>query len=317
VALTPWWPRQRPARAPSVLVTEGETDALAAETALAHARTMLRELKVVAIPGSGFPTSRLIDELRSVHTKRVWLALDADAAGNVASERLADALHASEIAASVVRLPTGTDLADSLVAAEDRVGWLSEAIVAAEPRGRGADAQDLVEARLLRTAGTLRRQALGLEAIRAALTVETEGWADPIDITLIDKVIAAASRWSAPPLWITDPIAFVDDPRLGKHERLILLVLCLRAKTDATRRIGIRRLAGIAKTSKGTMMTALERLREHDRISEKGRSRQREPTTYVIHDWSSAEGKERRVRKGSPEVPRTIDRASHESFPQS
>src|SRR5688500_17530556 len=56
VPLTAWWPRGRPEDEPMVLVCEGESDALAALSALRHSPLAeLRGLPVVAIPGTGMP----------------------------------------------------------------------------------------------------------------------------------------------------------------------------------------------------------------------------------------------------------------------
>ena len=134
-----WWPAGRPTRARSVLVTEGEPDALAALSAIARAdslpdapRGLLQTLAVVALPGVGFTPAKLAEELRSVGAEQVVLAPDGDDAGERCVERLAVALAAADLPTSRLALPAGSDLADCLAAASTPPEWLAGAVADSE-----------------------------------------------------------------------------------------------------------------------------------------------------------------------------------------
>ena len=138
-ALVCWWPRGRPEHAAYVLACEGESDALAALSAIARAsslpdapRELLQGLSVVALPGASFPVKRLVDELRQLGAEHAVLAADADDAGDKCAEKAALALAAAKIETSRLSLPKGTDLADCLAAADDPAEWLAGAIADAE-----------------------------------------------------------------------------------------------------------------------------------------------------------------------------------------
>lgn len=146
-ALGCWWPMGRPERATSVLVCEGESDALAAASALdgdvAHpiANEILQGLAVIGVPGASFPTNRLVTELRSVDARRVILAADGDEAGDGLASRTTAALAADDIEVSRLSLSRGSDLADHLAAAGAARTWLAEAIAdAQEPQVEVPDA---------------------------------------------------------------------------------------------------------------------------------------------------------------------------------
>jgi hypothetical protein len=127
--LTAWWPRRRPEGASMALVNEGESDALAALSALRRSPVPdLEGLPVVAIPGTGYPPARLAGELASVGCRQAWLALDADDAGRNYTERAIRELRDRGITPVPVVLPDGTDLADCLAAAEDPGDWLANAL---------------------------------------------------------------------------------------------------------------------------------------------------------------------------------------------
>jgi replicative DNA helicase len=135
-SLTCWWPAGRSGR--TVLVCEGESDALAALSAIRGAgelhpaaAELLGELAVCAVPGASFPADRLAAALEGF--ERVILAPDADDAGDVFATRAAEALSAVSIDCVRLPLPDGTDLAERLVAAADRADALAQAIADAEP----------------------------------------------------------------------------------------------------------------------------------------------------------------------------------------
>jgi hypothetical protein len=123
--LAVWWPGGRPDRPDhdeTVLVAEGESDALAALTAAGDASLhpaaagILGGVRVAAVPGASFPADRLVAELVGLGVKRVVLAPDADAAGDQFAERAAEELSAAGIASARLPLPEGRDLADCLAA---------------------------------------------------------------------------------------------------------------------------------------------------------------------------------------------------------
>ena len=137
--LVPWWPGGRPEKAEWVLVTEGESDALSAMSALARttpyvpARLGLADLPVVAVPGTGFPPKKLAEALVSVGAQEVRLAFDGDEAGAKATDRAAVELVKAGIRTFVVHLPEGSDLADRAKAADHAGEWIANAIYDAEP----------------------------------------------------------------------------------------------------------------------------------------------------------------------------------------
>ena len=129
-----WWPAGRPGRAERVFVTEGESDALAALTALAgdtsHAAAgeVLAGLAVVCVPGASFPADRLAAELREVDAKVAILASDADEAGDKFARRVSGELRAAGFATGRLALASGCDLADQLAGATNGPDWLANAI---------------------------------------------------------------------------------------------------------------------------------------------------------------------------------------------
>jgi len=141
VPLTVWWPESPPEDGQTVLVCEGESDALAAQSAIGLSELQhqgrdsdpLRIVKVAAVPGTGYPAERLAEELRGAGT--AVLAFDGDTAGWEATARAAAALHAAGIACHDLAVPDGHDLADLLAQLRSnlRVAWLAERISDARP----------------------------------------------------------------------------------------------------------------------------------------------------------------------------------------
>jgi hypothetical protein len=119
VPVQPWLPEGAPEPGDAVLVCEGETDALAALTALEFAPDApFDKPKVISLPGSSFPAERLA---RGLAQCIVYLAYDADKAGREASARAVRALR--EVGAEVVVLEQEEDydLADTLTRAGSEV----------------------------------------------------------------------------------------------------------------------------------------------------------------------------------------------------
>jgi hypothetical protein len=130
--LCPWWPAGTPDEPETVLVCEGESDALSALTAIRAAsgvaEGILAGVKVVGVPGATFPAERLAGELQARGVQVALLASDMDAAGEQFAERSAAALRAAGIRSARVPLRAGSDLAESLAAADDPADWLAGVI---------------------------------------------------------------------------------------------------------------------------------------------------------------------------------------------
>jgi Toprim-like len=133
--LTAWWPEGRPVEPPAaVLACEGETDALAAVSALRSAPSVPVEgLAVLAVPGTGYPVKRLADELEAVGSPPAYLAFDADDAGCAYTAKVA---ALGSVRAIPVELPEGSDLAELLAGVDDPGDTLATLI---------ADSQAVVE----------------------------------------------------------------------------------------------------------------------------------------------------------------------------
>ncbi len=132
-----WWPGGRPKRAESVLVCEGESDALAALSTLVSSEedtdgsvSFLRGLigGVLSLPGTGFPPERLVEGLSSVGAGFVALALDADEAGRRAARSAMEAVRAAGMQVVVLNLPDGRDLGDCVAATDRPASWLANMI---------------------------------------------------------------------------------------------------------------------------------------------------------------------------------------------
>lgn len=130
-ALEVWWPAGKPEDASSVLVAEGEADALASLSAWSEISRIVSA--VAAVPGTGFPVKRLVEELRSVGASKVFLAFDADQAGRECMKKTAEALFkAGGMEPIALELPEGSDLADNLASREDGPLWLANALADVE-----------------------------------------------------------------------------------------------------------------------------------------------------------------------------------------
>jgi len=148
-----WWPSGPPPPGRAVLLCEGESDALAALTALEldqadpdGAVRFAREYvgAVASMPGTSFPRPRLAEALRKVGAREVLVALDADQAGDRAATEVGRALREAGMHPRRLRLPEGEDLAGCLASEPSPAAWLIERVadasMDAEPSAeRGAE----------------------------------------------------------------------------------------------------------------------------------------------------------------------------------
>lgn len=107
-----WWLRSKP-QGGEVLVTEGETDALAALTD--QAKHGPADLSIASMPGSGY--ARRLPEVIPPGVQTVYLAFDGDEAGYKATEAAAQAFADDDglpPEIRVVPIPDGMDLAEAL-----------------------------------------------------------------------------------------------------------------------------------------------------------------------------------------------------------
>lgn len=113
--LAVWWPLGRPLHAPTVLLTEGESDALAALSALAQEPIgALPPHAVASLPGCGYPVDRLAGELRDMETSFAYFAFDADDPGRKLTRKASAALDLASIRSASLAIREGRDLADEL-----------------------------------------------------------------------------------------------------------------------------------------------------------------------------------------------------------
>jgi hypothetical protein len=138
--LTIWRPTERTGDV--ALICEGESDALAALTALRDSPLEeLREIPVFAVPGTGYPVDRLKADLKAAKVEEALLAFDADPPGQVYAGKVAAALRAEGIRAVPVELPADTDLAETAAAAERPGEWMASLLTdsqAAAEQGESA-----------------------------------------------------------------------------------------------------------------------------------------------------------------------------------
>ncbi len=135
--LAAWWPVGKDSASGVALVTEGESDALAAVTALRSAPIEgLRSWPVCSIPGVGYPYEQAVEDLADA--KIVFLLLDADEPGQNWTAEATKALREVRKSPIPVELPENTDLADCLAAAERPGEWIASALLDAEAAA-GAD----------------------------------------------------------------------------------------------------------------------------------------------------------------------------------
>lgn len=138
-----WWPKGEPRDGATVVLAEGESDALAILSVFGLAEILyhdapgenpFREVVVASMPGTGYPIERkLADELAGVDT--VVLGFDGDDAGRKATARAAGVLAEAGIACHDLAVPEGLDVAECLaeLGPDDRLPWLARRIHEARP----------------------------------------------------------------------------------------------------------------------------------------------------------------------------------------
>lgn len=112
----PLWVPRKPSTADAVLLCEGETDALAAASALKVSPEPpgYRTLPVLAVPGCAFSPAVIASGLRRYGVKEAFVAYDADQPGREAAARLSGTLRSTGITPIPAEPP-----------AEDFAAWLA------------------------------------------------------------------------------------------------------------------------------------------------------------------------------------------------
>ena len=116
---------------------------------------------------------------------------------------------------------------------------------------------------LTRQAGVMIAHGLALPAVEAALPVQNRERCRPeLPEGDVETILQSASQWPAPPVWITDPVRFVDDPAVSGRARFVLLILAHHADADgycgsSDRYLGRR--TGFGKNAIGDLLRELER----------------------------------------------------------
>lgn len=135
----------------AVVICEGESDALAAGSALGVMPPLDRgDPGILSAPGTGCPPDRVVEAAREHGATLAYIATDADEAGDAYAAKLAEALSAAGIAPRRVQLPAGSDLADALAAAEPEhrgrvLAELLRGAVDADPRGPLLETGELLD----------------------------------------------------------------------------------------------------------------------------------------------------------------------------
>lgn len=152
-----WWPLGRPtdANVADVMVCEGESDAMAALSALTGPHDAF--VRVASIPGASFPARVLAAELLDVGATVAALAFDGDLAGATSADRIAAELVGEGIGVRILAVPHGEDLASVLGGSDRPRAWLARALLEARPVG-------LAEAALVAENRWLRRKCLALQS---------------------------------------------------------------------------------------------------------------------------------------------------------
>lgn len=119
--LEAWWLMDRQPDAKTALICEGESDSLAALTALANApdASGLNGLPILCVPGTGFPIPRLVSALhRDWKMTTALIGMDPDEAGEKFAAEATEALLDKSIRPVRVDVPE-PDLAGWLVTVEE------------------------------------------------------------------------------------------------------------------------------------------------------------------------------------------------------
>lgn len=123
-SLALYWPMGR--EGVDVVLTEGETDTLAACSALNDDPEYWEGCAVAGLPGTGMNTDKIVEELKDY--QRVYIVMDSDGPGRKKRDSLYPALVEAGIRAVPVDLAEGCDLSDELVVIPRRMRskWLAD-----------------------------------------------------------------------------------------------------------------------------------------------------------------------------------------------
>lgn len=130
-----WWVRPQTNGSHAVLICEGETDGLAAASALASSPEApgFRDLPVLAIPGiQAIPPDSIARRLADLGISEAYIAYDADERSRPVAQRLADALARVRVKPLRAEPPT-SDIADWLCSVEAPGEALASHLADAQP----------------------------------------------------------------------------------------------------------------------------------------------------------------------------------------
>lgn len=137
-----WWVH-RGAGESSVLLTEGETDGLAAHSALSKDGNPFAGLPILAVPGCQYPPDTLAHGLLGYGIKTAYVCFDADAPGNEARDRAVRVLRDRGLRAIPVPLPRDEDLASWLAAGGDLANLIADSEASYEVTRKGFSFADV------------------------------------------------------------------------------------------------------------------------------------------------------------------------------
>jgi DNA-binding MarR family transcriptional regulator len=128
---------------------------------------------------------------------------------------------------------------------------------------------------LFRIACSLRGVlGFGSEEIRAALVaVNKQRCTPPLDDREVEQIAQSAGKYRAAPRWVSDPIAFSEDPVLSSKERHLLIALARYCNREGVCRPSIRRLHQDTNMAKDTIAHAIGGLVAKGRITVQRRPR--------------------------------------------
>lgn len=140
---------------------------------------------------------------------------------------------------------------------------------------------------LTRLAGRLVQLNIVGEGLRVALHTSNEDRCQPpLPSAEVERIFVSASRWSAPPPWITTPVEFCADPRLSGRAISVLRVLCAHANAEGNCFPGVRRLERLTGYTSKTVCRATRELETAGRINI--RRSQRHGNRYSLLPWCSS-----------------------------
>lgn len=97
----------------------------------------------------------------------------------------------------------------------------------------------------------------------------------PLDEDEVERIARAATSYDAAPLWVTDPIAFAEDPTLGTKERHLLIALARYCDYEGVCWPGIRQLSAATGMASNTVERATQGLASRSRITVEPRGRRK------------------------------------------